>query len=218
MFRQQKGHENRSYRKKTNKGEITDILAIFQNTCHLLDFHRNKNRMIATKSSWISVFIKRLILMSWPPFPVFAEVLLDMNAAGGELGWLTWPLEQADRPGVSAAPSSPLQPPCFCLELTSGYICTLRMHRKGLKRKRLLHKHLTVWLVWLGVRSWCVFMSGCSKVKQQVPHGCWGKRMRRSCLESVLGLQRLVSRKTALYSELEIVVASCGFKASTPGL
>lgn len=56
-------------------------------------------------------------------------------------------------------------------------------------------------------------------MKQQVPHGCWGKRKRRSCLESVLGLhQRLVSRKTALYSELEIVVASCGFKASTPGL
>lgn len=60
MFRQQKGHENRSYRKKTNKGEITDILAIFQNTCHLLDFHRNKNRMIATKSSWISVFIQKV--------------------------------------------------------------------------------------------------------------------------------------------------------------
>ncbi|XP_056896986.1 ephrin type-A receptor 2 isoform X1 [Takifugu flavidus] len=27
------------------------------------------------------------------------EVLLDMNAIGGELGWLTWPLDQGDRPG-----------------------------------------------------------------------------------------------------------------------
>lgn len=29
-----------------------------------------------------------------------------MNAIGGELGWLTWPLDQGDRPGVSIAPSS----------------------------------------------------------------------------------------------------------------
>ncbi|XP_040049237.2 ephrin type-A receptor 2 isoform X2 [Gasterosteus aculeatus] len=27
------------------------------------------------------------------------EVLLDMKATGGELGWLTWPLEQGDKPG-----------------------------------------------------------------------------------------------------------------------
>ncbi|XP_068188774.1 ephrin type-A receptor 2 isoform X2 [Antennarius striatus] len=27
------------------------------------------------------------------------EVLLDMQATGGELGWLTWPLDQADKPG-----------------------------------------------------------------------------------------------------------------------
>ncbi|XP_070694909.1 ephrin type-A receptor 2 isoform X2 [Pempheris klunzingeri] len=27
------------------------------------------------------------------------EVLLDMRATGGELGWLTWPLDQGDRPG-----------------------------------------------------------------------------------------------------------------------
>ncbi|KAM9752541.1 ephrin type-A receptor 2 isoform 2-T2 [Menidia menidia] len=27
------------------------------------------------------------------------EVLLDMRAAGGELGWLTWPLDQGDTPG-----------------------------------------------------------------------------------------------------------------------
>ncbi|GAA6223475.1 ephrin type-A receptor 2 [Lates japonicus] len=27
------------------------------------------------------------------------EVLLDMRATGGELGWLTWPLEQGDKPG-----------------------------------------------------------------------------------------------------------------------
>uniref|UniRef100_A0AAV2LW96 receptor protein-tyrosine kinase n=1 Tax=Knipowitschia caucasica TaxID=637954 RepID=A0AAV2LW96_KNICA len=27
------------------------------------------------------------------------EVLLDMRATGGELGWLTWPLDQGDKPG-----------------------------------------------------------------------------------------------------------------------
>ncbi|XP_054633894.1 ephrin type-A receptor 2 [Dunckerocampus dactyliophorus] len=27
------------------------------------------------------------------------EVLLDMKATGGELGWLTWPLDQGDKPG-----------------------------------------------------------------------------------------------------------------------
>lgn len=31
------------------------------------------------------------------------EVLLDMKATGGELGWLTWPFEQGDKPGVSIA-------------------------------------------------------------------------------------------------------------------
>lgn len=36
---------------------------------------------------------------------VSTEVLLDMRATGGELGWLTWPLEQGDKPGVSFPPS-----------------------------------------------------------------------------------------------------------------
>lgn len=36
---------------------------------------------------------------------VSTEVLLDMKATGGELGWLTWPLDQGDRPGVSPPPS-----------------------------------------------------------------------------------------------------------------
>lgn len=36
---------------------------------------------------------------------VSTEVLLDMRATGAELGWLTWPLEQGDRPGVSIQPS-----------------------------------------------------------------------------------------------------------------
>lgn len=43
-----------------------------------------------------------------------------MNAIGGELGWLTWPLDQGDRPGVSIAPSSMLQLLCFCSELASS--------------------------------------------------------------------------------------------------
>lgn len=36
---------------------------------------------------------------------VSTEVLLDMKATGGELGWLTWPLDQGDKPGVSPPPS-----------------------------------------------------------------------------------------------------------------
>lgn len=68
-------------------------------------------------------------------------------------------------------------------------------------------------------QAWCVYMSGFYKMKQQVPNGCWGMHMRRSCLESMLELhQSLVNRKTAPTSELEIVVASCGFKASPPEL
>ncbi|XP_037131148.1 ephrin type-A receptor 2 [Syngnathus acus] len=31
------------------------------------------------------------------------EVLLDMKATGGELGWLTWPFEQGDKPGWEVA-------------------------------------------------------------------------------------------------------------------
>lgn len=64
-----------------------------------------------------------------------------------------------------------------------------------------------------------MYMSAFYKMKQQVPNGCWGMRLRRSFLESMVGVhQSLVNRKTAPYSELEIVVASCGFKASTPEL
>lgn len=37
-----------------------------------------------------------------------------MRATGGELGWLTWPLDQGDRPGVSIALL--LQLPRFHLE------------------------------------------------------------------------------------------------------
>ena len=33
-----------------------------------------------------------------------------MRATGGELGWLTWPLDQGDKPGVSIAPTSPPTP------------------------------------------------------------------------------------------------------------
>lgn len=31
------------------------------------------------------------------------EVLLDMRASGDELGWLTWPLDQGEKTGVSKA-------------------------------------------------------------------------------------------------------------------
>lgn len=143
--------------------------------------------------------------MCWPHFHVFAEVLLDMNAIGGELGWLTWPLDQGDRPGVSRAPSSSLQLPCFCLDLTSGEFCIVRMHRKG--PKRLVHKHLTLWRMWLGVKRSGVCT--CQAISADM-------HVRRSSLEGMLGLHRsLVNRKAAFNSQLEIVVASCGFKAST---
>lgn len=48
---------------------------------------------------------------------VSTEVLLDMRATGGELGWLTWPLEQGDKPGVSIPPSllPPPSPPALCV-------------------------------------------------------------------------------------------------------
>ncbi len=33
-----------------------------------------------------------------------------MKATGGELGWLTWPLDQGEKSGVSVAAASPTAP------------------------------------------------------------------------------------------------------------
>lgn len=60
-------------------------------------------------------------------FLVFlTEVLLDMRATGGELGWLTWPLDQGDKPGVSIAPASPPAPPAPTFPL--GICLRINLH------------------------------------------------------------------------------------------
>lgn len=54
---------------------------------------------------------------------VSTEVLLDMKATGGELGWLTWPLDQGERPGVSPPPSLLLPlPPSTLLQLPRSHL------------------------------------------------------------------------------------------------
>lgn len=53
-----------------------------------------------------------------------------MRATGGELGWLTWPLDQGDKPGVSTAPSfSPA--PTFPLGICLRIYAWEKMYRKG---------------------------------------------------------------------------------------
>lgn len=197
MFGQQKGHENRSYRKKTNKGEITYILAIFQSTCHLLYFHRNKNRMIAIKSSWISVFIQKVDFDELTTFSCLCRGaagyecdrrrtrLVNMALRSGRQAW-------GEYCSIFFTPTSMFLPRTHL---------RLHLHTENAQEGPEMQTsgsqtfdHLTC--VVRCYKAWCMYMSGCSKMKQQVPHDCWGKRMRRSCLESVLGLhQRLVSRK-----------------------
>ena len=61
------------------------------------------------KGTFSSVF-KAVFSFNWHHSLVSTEVLLDMRATGGELGWLTWPLDQGERSGVSIAQASPPAP------------------------------------------------------------------------------------------------------------
>lgn len=58
-----------------------------------------------------------------------------MKATGGELGWLTWPLDQGDKPGVSIAPASP-PTPTFPLGICLRINLRREMHRKGPSESR----------------------------------------------------------------------------------
>lgn len=74
---------------------------------------------------------------------VSAEVLLDMRATGGELGWLTWPLDQGDKLGVSCSvPSSSFSSSSILLQtpaptVSPGICLRINMLREILSMDKL---------------------------------------------------------------------------------
>lgn len=103
-----------------------------------------------------------------------------MKAAGGELGWLTWPLDQGDKSGVSITVASPPSPTLItCLRIN---VHEKMQGKDSAELRSSCAKYLTIPLVWLAFQ-WAsgVYVSGFYKMWQLEPNGCLCVHMERSC-------------------------------------